>query len=31
MKNTQNNTWFKDKLNTEFLQLKHDFNPIEWV
>jgi len=31
MKNTQNNTWFKDKLNTEFLQLKHEFNPIEWV
>ena len=31
MNNTQNNTWFKDKLNTEFLQLKHEFNPIEWV
>jgi len=31
MKDTQNNIWFKDKLNTEFLQLKHEFNPIEWV
>lgn len=31
MKNIQNNTWFKDNLNTEFLQLKHEFNPIEWV
>ena len=31
MNNTQNNTWFKDKLNTEFLQLKHELNPIEWV
>jgi hypothetical protein len=31
MKHTQNNTWFRDKLNTEFLQLKHEFNPIQWV
>jgi len=31
MKDIQNNTWFKDKLNTEFLQLKYEFNPIEWV
>ena len=31
MKNIQNNAWIKDRLNTEFLQLKHEFNPIEWV
>jgi hypothetical protein len=31
MKNILNNVWLKDKLNTEFLQLKHEFNPIEWV
>jgi hypothetical protein len=31
MNNSQNVSWFKDKLNTEFLQLKHEFNPIKWV
>ena len=31
MKNIQNNAWIKDRLNTEFLQLKHEFNPIEWA
>lgn len=31
MKNIQNNAWIKDLLNTEFLQLKHEFNPVEWV
>ena len=31
MNNSQNTSWIKDKLNTEFLQLKHEFNPIEWV
>jgi hypothetical protein len=31
MQNTENILWFQDKLNTEFLQLKHEFNPIEWV
>ncbi|MFM7770323.1 MAG: hypothetical protein ACKO8Q_07165 [Bacteroidota bacterium] len=31
MNSTENTSWFKDKLNTEFLQLKHEFNPIEWV
>jgi hypothetical protein len=31
MKDIQNNAWIKDRLNTEFLQLQHEFNPIEWV
>ncbi|MFA9221426.1 MAG: hypothetical protein ACEQSL_09580 [Sediminibacterium sp.] len=31
MNNSQNTSWIKDRLNTEFLQLKHEFNPIEWV
>ena len=31
MNSTENISWLKDKLNTEFLQLKHEFNPIEWV
>ncbi|MEN9943139.1 MAG: hypothetical protein RLZZ91_1140 [Bacteroidota bacterium] len=31
MNNIENISWFKDKLNTEFLILKHEFNPIEWV
>jgi len=31
MNNTENISWLKDKLNTEFLILKHELNPIEWV